>query len=140
MVSATFSTGFNGHGAFIHDDAVLVLFKDARDFPGHLFNVAQINTSIRLGRSRHGDEDDLRVIHSVLNAVRKPETLRSNIAMDEFFKSGLINRDFSSLEGVHFALVIIHANDCVAYFREAGACDESTYPEPMIQSSINLWD
>ncbi len=58
--------------------------------------------------------------------------------MHEVFETGFVNGDFARLEGVHFALVVIDANDVVAHFGEAGAGDETDIAGAMMQRSMFL--
>jgi hypothetical protein len=41
--------------------------------------------------------------------------------VNEFFKLGLVDGDFSTLEALYFSLVVIDTNDGVANFCEAGS-------------------
>jgi len=42
------------------------------------------------------------------------QTVRGNIAMDNFFQAGLIDWNAPGLEGFNFFLIIVYANDVVA--------------------------
>jgi hypothetical protein len=74
-----------------------------------------------LGRGWYGDEDDFAVVDTVLDGVGESEALCGNVSVNEFFKLGLVDGDFSTLEALYFSLVIIDTNDGVANFCEAGS-------------------
>ena len=65
------------------------------------------------------------MIDTVLDGVGEAEALRRHVAVDQVLEARLVNRDFTALEHVDFALVVIDANDVVANFREASARDET---------------
>ena len=61
------------------------------------------------------------MIDAILNRVRETQALGANVPVDEVFEPRLIDRNFSRLKGIHFPLVVIHANDVMADFSEASA-------------------
>ena len=52
----------------------------------------------RLRRSRHGDENDLRVIDAFLNAAAETQPLGGDIAVNQFFQAGLVDRHLAGAE------------------------------------------
>ncbi len=65
------------------------------------------------------------MIDAVLDGIGEAQALGGDVAVDEFFEAGLVDRDFAGVEHVHFALVVIHADDVVADFGETSARDEA---------------
>ena len=117
--------GSHGDGAFIHDDAVLAGFEDGGDFAGDFFDVGQVHAAVGLGRGGDGDEHDLRVVHPLLGARRKLQPLRGDVLVDQLFEARFVDGDFAGEQRVHLALVVVHADDVVADFREAGTRDKT---------------
>ena len=76
---------------------------------------------VRLLRSRHGDENDLRIIDAFLGAAGETQSLRGNIAVDDFLKARLVDRDFAGLQRFHFSRVVIDADDVMADVGETSA-------------------
>ena len=83
------------------------------DLAGHALDVGEVHAAIGLRRSRHRDEDDLRVIEPVFDGIREAQPLGRDVAMHEILKPRLIDRDLPRLEHIHLALVIIDTNDVV---------------------------
>jgi hypothetical protein len=65
------------------------------------------------------------VIDALLGASGEAEALGGDVFFHQGFEAGLINRDLAGEEGLDFAWVIVHADDVVPDFGEAGACGES---------------
>ena len=57
-------TGLHRHRAFVHDD--LVACHRRGNFPRHTFNKAQVHRPVRERRRRHRNENDVRLLDSVL--------------------------------------------------------------------------
>ena len=91
-----FFARFDRNGALINDHAIFIGLEDSGDFPGHALDEAQVHASIWLRRRGNGNEDDLRVVHTVFDAVGEAETLGGDVSVDKFFQAGFVDRDFSS--------------------------------------------
>ena len=117
--------GLHGDGRFIHNHTILAGLERRGDLAGHAFNERHVHRAVRLRRCGHCDENHLRCVHSFVNAVGETEASGGNISSHEFLEPRLVNRDFSRLKHVHFTLVVIDADDRVAYFSEASSCDEA---------------
>ena len=72
-----------------------------------------------------GNENNLGTIDALLDGIGKPEPFRRDVAMDELFQPRLINGDLTRLQHVHFALIIVDADDVVAHFRKACSGDQT---------------
>jgi hypothetical protein len=53
------------------------------------------------------------------------EAVGGDVPLDELLEAWLVDGDAPGEEGVHFPLVVIHANDVVADLGEASAGDEA---------------
>ena len=71
--------------------------------------------------SRHGDKDNLRILHALLDAAGETQPVRRNIAVDYFFKPRFIDWHFAGLELLYFLRVVIDANDIMSDIGETGA-------------------
>jgi hypothetical protein len=118
-------TGLDRDGRFIDDHAVLARLENAGDLAGDALDVGQVDRSVTLRGSRNGDKHNLAVIDAVFDQVREAKALCRDISVHQFFEPRLVNGDLTALEHVHFALVVVDADDVVADFGEAGAGDES---------------
>src|SRR5437868_11638091 len=114
---------FYRNRAFI--DNYPVVGQDPGNFARHFLNKTEIDAAVVLGRGRNGDEDNLRILHSFLNATGEVQSLRRNITMDEFFQSRLVNWNFARAQSFDFSDVIIDASDVVAHLGKTGAGDEA---------------
>ena len=115
--------GLHRHRALVDDDAITG--QNAGDLARDLFDEAEIDAAIRLLRSRHGDEDDLRVIDAILDAAGEAQPLRGDIAVNDFLEARLVDRHLAGLERFDFARIVIDADDVVADVGEASARDET---------------
>ena len=115
--------GFDGHRALVHDHAITR--QDAGDLPRDFFDKAEIDAAVRLLRSRHGDEDNLRVLDAILNAAGEAKPLRRHISVNDFLQSGFIDGHLARPEGLYFSWIVIHADDVMANVGKAGAGDET---------------
>src|SRR4029434_3676299 len=114
-------TGLHRNGGFVDDDAVLAGLEDAGDLTRDSLDVAQVDGAVRLRRRRDGDEDDLAVIDAVFDGIGEAEAPGGDVAMDQFFDARFINGDYTTLQHVDCALVVVDTDDVVADFSEAGA-------------------
>src|SRR6185503_12826690 len=90
-----FFPGFYRHRAFINDDAIIG--QNAGDFARDFFDEAKIDMSTRLLWSRHGDENNLRVIDRFLDAAGKSQAMRGNVAMNYFLQARFVDWNLASL-------------------------------------------
>ena len=95
------------------------------DLSGDLFHEGEIDAAIGLGRGGDGDEEDFAMIDALLGAGGEAEALGGDVFLHEGFQAGLINGDLAGEEGLDLAGIIVHADDVMADFGEAGACGES---------------
>src|SRR4030095_3435220 len=86
-----FFTGLYRHGALIDDDAVIG--QDTSNFARDFFDKAQVYAPVGMRRRGYRDENNLRVINPFLDAFGKPESVCGDIAMNQFFQTGFVDRD-----------------------------------------------
>src|ERR1700730_14754962 len=120
---ANLFAGFDWHRALVDDHAIAR--QDAGDLTRDLFDKAEIDAAVRLLRSRHSDEDNLRVFNAILNTAAEPKPLRRNISVNDFFQSGFVDGHLARLEEFYFSWIVIHADDVMADVRKASAGDET---------------
>src|SRR6266545_1259148 len=82
-------------------------------------------SAIGLLRSRHGDEDDLRVVHSLLNAAGETQPTRRDVTVNNLFKPRFINWDLARMQLFDLLRVVVDANDIMADIGETGARHET---------------
>ena len=90
-----------------------------RDFPRDFLEKTKIDIAIWLLGSGNGDKNDLRVVHAFLDAAGETQSLGGDIAMNYFFKAGLIYRHVAALQQFDLLRVVIDANDVMADIGEA---------------------
>src|SRR5207237_1328385 len=118
-----FLAGFYGHRAFVDDDAIVGKYRS--DFARDLFDETEVDASVWLLRSRHGDKDDLRIIDAFLDAAAKTEAMGGDIAVNDFFEARFINGDFAGLQRLDFFWIIIDADDVVTDIGKTGASNKA---------------
>src|SRR5207247_6663656 len=69
-----FLARFHGHCALVNYHTIIS--QNSGDFSRNFFKKTQIDIAIGLLRSRHGDEDDLRAVDSLLNAAGERQLTR----------------------------------------------------------------
>ena len=111
------------HRRLIHDDAVLVhvLADGARDGQ----HVLEIGRAVLIGRRAHGNELEQAVIHGFLGVGRELEAPGLDVAFDIGLEAGLVDRNLALVQASDLVLVDVVADDVVAHFGHAGACDEA---------------
>ena len=114
-----FLARFHGHCALVNYHTIIS--QNSRDFSRNFFKKTQIDIAIGLLRSRHGDEDDLRVVYSLLNAAGETQPTRRDVTVNNLFKPRFINWDLAGLELFDLLRVVVDANDIMADIGEAGA-------------------
>jgi hypothetical protein len=120
---AHFLAGLHRDGALVHDHAIAR--QNVGNFSRDFLNEAKIDTAVRLLRSGHGDEDDLRIVDAVLDAAGETEPLRGNVPVNDFFEAGLVDGNFAGPQRFHFPRIVIDADDVVAYVCKTSARDEA---------------
>ena len=68
---------------------------------------------------------DLRIFDAFVDAAGELEPMRGDIAVDEFFQAGFINRNAAGLQRFDLGCVIVDANDVVADVGKACAGDKT---------------
>ena len=68
------------------------------------------------------------MIDAVGDAVRKSQSMSRNVAINNFFQAGFVNRDVSALETVDLFLVVIDADDSVTDIGETSASHQTDIP------------
>jgi hypothetical protein len=116
-------SGFHRHGAFVHDDFVTRhrrcnITRDA-------FDKAEVNRAVGLGGRRDGDEDHVRFRDAVRRARSKAQAICGHVPDDQVLQARLENRDDEGAQGGDLGFIVIHANDSVPGFGEAGSGDEA---------------
>src|SRR5438067_1370768 len=115
--------GFHRHRAFVHDHAITG--QDIGDIARDFLDEAEIYATVRLRRRRHGDENDLRIIHAFPGTGAETQPVRGHIPVDDFLEARLVDRDFPGLERFHFAQVVVDADDVVADVGKTSAGHET---------------
>src|SRR5205085_11429954 len=118
-----FVAGLYRHRALVDDDAIAG--EHAGDFARHFLDETQVDAAVGLLRRRHGDKNDLRIIDAFLEAAGKPKPMRRNVAMHDFLETGFVDRDLAGLERLHFARIVVDANDVVADIGKTSARDKA---------------
>src|SRR6266516_6376466 len=118
-----FLARFYGHCALVNDHTIIS--QNSGDFSRNFFKKTQIDIAIGLLRSRHGDEDDLRVVYSLLNAAGETQPTRRDVTVNNLFKSRFINRHLAGLQLFDLLWVVIDANDVMADISETSACHQA---------------
>src|ERR1700726_2137682 len=121
-----FFARLDGHGALVDDHSVL--FEDFCNLTRDPLDVGQIDTAIGLRRRRHRDKDNLRMIDTISDAVRKSQSMSRNVAINNFFEAGFVNGDVSALETFDLFLVIVDADNSVTDIGEASASHQTDIP------------
>src|SRR2546423_7154272 len=104
--------GFHRDGALIDDDSIVG--QNIGDLARDFFDKAKIDISVGLGRSGHRDENDLRLVYAFANAAAEMQTVRGNIAMNDFLQTRFVNWNAAGLQDLNFCSVIIDADHVVA--------------------------
>jgi hypothetical protein len=65
------------------------------------------------------------MIYAVGNAAGKSQSVRRNVAMNDFFQAGFVNRDMPAAETIELSLVVVDADNIMADIGEAGASHQT---------------
>src|SRR5439155_16446303 len=99
--------GFDRNSTFIDDYPIIA--QNISDLSRDFFDEAKIDIAVRLGRCRHRDENDLRLIDAFANATAEMQPMGGHIAMDDFFQARLVNWNSAGLQRFDFCSVIVNA-------------------------------
>src|SRR5262249_36589722 len=120
---ADFRGSADGHRALVDNDLVAV--HGTRDLLRHVRHVAKVGRAVLTLWRSHRDEDDLGGPHSLRELGCEREALPLHIALHEFFQARLVDGHPSATERPHLGLDLVHTNDVIAGFGQAGADDQS---------------
>ena len=115
--------GLDRYGAFVDDDPIFL--EHLGDLASNFLDEGEIHAAVGLGWRRHRNENNLRMIDAVFDAVRKAQSAGGNIAMNDFFQAGFVNRDLPALQAIDLSLVVVDADDIVADIGEASTSHET---------------
>jgi hypothetical protein len=110
------------HRALVHDDFVAV--ERLADFFCHREHVTQVRGPVLARGRADGDEHHIGALDRLRQAGGEGQPLLGAVAAHELLEPGLINRDAAAVQGADLGGILVHANDGVARFREAGSNDE----------------
>src|SRR5436305_13781221 len=118
-----FFASFYRHRTLIDDDPVIG--ENAGDLARDFFDEAKVNAAVALRWSRHRNENDLRVIDAFFNTTAETQPVRGDVAMNQFFQTGFVDRDTAGASFFNFARIVIDAGHVVTNISKAGAGDEA---------------
>ena len=115
--------GIDDDRAFFHQQAISR--HVAGDFPAHPFDVGHVGLPPVSGGRADGDEDDFGVLGSLADGGGETEAAGLHVLADEGVQSLLVNRHLKATQAGDLRLVVVHAQDIVADFRQGNAGHQS---------------
>jgi len=110
--------GADGDRALGDDDVVVP--QVAGDGAGHAPDGAGVGLAVGSGRGPHADEDDVRIVHGVVEVAGEPQAAVGDPGHDQGVEAGLVKRGHARGQLLELGHVGLDADDLVADVRQAG--------------------